>query len=107
MDGDQSGDARDPNSLAAIFEKPTTLVLELHPTERTPRTGVSRKRVHQVVSRSARADYRACTVAAVFGTAPRLHEAATGITSYADRKKIAARMAEPSAARYRCAFKHG
>jgi hypothetical protein len=33
--------------------------------------------------------------------------AATGITSFADRTKIAARIAEPSAARHRCAFKHG
>ena len=40
-------------------------------------------------------------------TAPRLREAATGITSFADRTKIAARILEPSAARYRCAFKSG
>ena len=39
--------------------------------------------------------------------APRLYEAATGITSFADKTDIAARIAEPSAARYRCAFKHG
>ena len=58
--------------------------------------------------RSARADYRAGSVAAVFGVrAPRASEAATDITSFADRTTIAARIAEPSAARYRYAFKRG
>jgi hypothetical protein len=95
-------------SFGKIFETLRTLVLKLPGTR--PSTPSSRRisqapasgrfAVHGPIT--GRAPLTLCSA-----SAPRLREAVTGITSFADRTKIAARIAEPSAARYRCAFKHG